>query len=273
MGVISPTEEVLVSVEDGVATVTMNRPNELNALTDEMLSGLGEIFYSISQDDDVKAVILTGAGRAFGAGGASKVLAMPVMDRVRRDKDAKITRKWWSVPLAAQLLNIYNCTKPTIAAINGIVVGVTVSIASGCDIRIASDKARFGLAFAGASVVPDGGASYLLPRLIRIDRALELFYSNRIIDANEALQIGMVTKVVPHEELMQASRELAIKIAKGPTIALELGRRGLRLGLDNTLENQMFYETYAQSVAEITDDFKEASQAFRQKRKPIFTGT
>ncbi len=273
MTVKSPIEEMLVEVsEEGIATLTFNQPRKLNAFTLAMWEAIGDICEQVSRDDDVKVLILTGAGKGFCSGYDIAHESKELMHLVMRGEQQQATRTLWTSPLAAQMLNLYNCRKPTIAAVNGIAGGMGVSFVAACDVAIASEAARFCLFFSGIGIAPDAGSTYLLPRLLGINKALELFYSNEMFDANEALRIGMVTKVVPPDELMKVSMDLARKIARGPSVAIEFGRRGMRLGLHNTLESQLWYESYALSICGFTDDVKEAWQAFQEKRPISFKG-
>ena len=262
MAIRSQTNEVLVEVNEGIVTVTLNRPDKLNAMTQAMQDTIDMICHSVSDDDKAKVLIITGSGRGFCVG----------FDVTAPMGKHEASRKVRCKPIGWQILSLYNCTKPTIAAINGITGGMANAIIAACDIRIASDAARFGAFWSGVGLIPDSASTYLLPRLIGLDRALEFFYTNDIIDANDALRIGLVTKVVPHDELMKASIDLALKIAKGPSVALELGKQVMRDGLQNTIETQLNYETHAQECCQKTGDFKEAIKAFQEKRPVQFKG-
>ena len=193
------------------------------------------------------------------------------------DKPPHEILKQWSYerlvkPVGYEILDILSCIKPIIAAVNGITTAAGMSIAAACDIRIASENARFGSRFQAVGLVPDACGTYLIPRLIGFDKAFEMYCSDSIIDAHEALRIGLVTKVVPHNELMEVTMNLADKIAKGPSLAHILTKRGMREGLHNTFRTQLDYESYAQNYVRTTQDFRNGVLAFREKRKPKFTG-
>lgn len=273
MAINNQMNTLVVDVKEGVVTITLNQPDKLNALTGQMGEALGKIYHEASNNDDIKVVVLTGAGRGFCSGWDISSSGEPVMPKVLSGKQIEISHKAWTRPITREVLHIYHCTKPTIAAVNGIAGGVGVSFIAACDIRIASKAARFGLFFSNVGLVPDGGATYLLPRLIGLDKAFELYCTNRIINSNEALQMGLVTKLVSPDELTKVTMDLALKIAKGPSIALELTKYGMHQGLQNTIETQLNFETHAQNLCELTEDFKEAMQAFQERRPPQFKGT
>ena len=168
--------------------------------------------------------------------------------------------------------NIADVDKPIIMAINGIAAGAGLSLTLAGDIRLSSDKARFGAVWLKRGLIPDVGATYYLPRIIGVDKALELTFRGDIIDAEEAMRIGLVTKVVPHDQLMLQARELAVKIAKGPAVAIELSKRGFYRSLNNDLKTQLDYETYAQNLCRQTDDHKEGVRSFMEKREANFKG-
>jgi 2-(1,2-epoxy-1,2-dihydrophenyl)acetyl-CoA isomerase len=167
---------------------------------------------------------------------------------------------------------LYSLSKPTIAAINGIAVGAGLSLALLCDIRISSDKARFGAVWVKMGIIPDVGGTYLLPRTIGLDKAFQLAFTGDIIDAKEAERIGLLTKVVPHDDLMKVTGELASRIAKGPSVAIELVKRGMYRAMGGDYNAQLDFESYAQNLCFQTEDFKEATAAFADKREPRFQG-
>ena len=262
------TEEVIYSCKEGVAKLTLNRPDRLNAITQAMFDGIRQVIDEVSQNDDVKVLVVTGAGRGF-CSGADVVsrLAVEAAEGVSRETHKEIVEPLGYVGSVIQSLG-----KPIIGAINGVAAGAGLSLALLCDIRIASDQARFGAVWVRVGLIPDVGATYLLPRIIGLDKALELAFTGDIIDAKEAERIGLVTKVVPHDDLMKVTNELALKIAKGPSVAIELMKRGICRGLDNDLDTQLDFESYAQNLCRETEDFKEGVNAFREKREPRFQG-
>lgn len=260
-------EDIVLEKEGGVTTLTLNRPDRLNSFTTKMYRELSNIMNQIKKDDEIKVVIFTGAGRGFCAGS-------DVSDRLanRVGKGREENRFETLRPTGAVALDIADLDKPIIAAINGVAVGAGLSIALLSDIRLASDKARFGAVWINMGLIPDLGATYYLPRIVGMEKALDLMLSGEIINAEEALRIGLVSRVVPHEQLMATAKELATKIAAGPSVAIELIKRGLRRGLNNDLKTQLDYESYAQNLCRKTEDHEEAIQAFMEKKKPEFKG-
>ena len=270
----SQMEELLVEVKEGIAILTLNRPDKLNALTPSLFIRLSQICSELSEDESIKVAVITGAGRGFCVGAD---VGSSYFDDVLSDKPPREILKDWPYeklvsPVGYEVLGIWNCIKPTIASVNGIAVGGGLGIAAACDIRIASENARFGFRFSALGIVPDAGSTYTIPRLIGFDKAFELYCTDSIIDAQEALRIGLVTKVVPHEELTEATMKLAEKIADGPSLAQILTKRGMREGVHNSFLGQLEYESYALSRVRSTQDYRNAVLAFLEKRKAEFTG-
>jgi len=261
------TEEILLEKREGIAVITLNRPERFNSFTTSMYREFPRIVDQLKRDDEVKAVILTGAGKGFCAGS-------DVSDRLgkRLEEGGEESRFENLQQVGAMALDIADFDKPLIGAINGAAVGAGLSLALLCDIRLASEKALFGAVWLSVGLVPDVGATYYLPRIVGREKAMELMLSRDIIGADEALKIGLVRKVVAPDQLMMSARELAAKIASGPAVAIELTRRGLQRSLDNDLKTQLDYETYAQNICRQTEDHKEGIRAFKEKRKPVFKG-
>jgi len=268
MAIENLTDELLYSSGDGVATLTLNRPDNLNACTTAMYDGMCQVADEVRDNDEVKVLVLTGAGRGFCAGTDAKSRLATRASGERLEK----SRKDMVRPVGYFGSALYNLGKPAIAAINGVCVGGGLSFALLCDIRIASDKARFGAVWVNRGLVPDVGATYLLPRTIGLDRALELCFTGEIIDAQEAERIGLVTRVVPNDDLMKAVNELALKIARGPSVAIELMKRGIYRAVGGDYAGQLDFESYAQNICFQTEDFKEATTAFMEKRETRFQG-
>lgn len=260
------TKELIYTYENGVATLALNRPEKLNACTTSMYDGIARVAEEVRDNDEIKVLIITGVGKGFCSGSdAEERLAA-------RKKVQSRSRKELIHPLGYSAIPLYTLSKPTIAAINGICVGSGLSIALLCDIRIASDRARFGALWIKRGLIPDLGATYLLPQTVGLDRALELAITGDLVDAHRAEEMGLVTRVVPHDVLMGATNELARKIASGPSVAVELTKRGMYRGLTSDYASQLDFETYAQNMCFQTEDFKESIVAFREKRKPRFQG-
>jgi 2-(1,2-epoxy-1,2-dihydrophenyl)acetyl-CoA isomerase len=245
----------------------LNREKALNALDRGITDELHKVLAEAAGDPAVRCLLITGAGRGFSAGADLSQLEGSY-------------RKGESVPLGDMLRDGYNriilpivhMEKPVVAAVNGVAAGAGASLALACDFRIASDKARFFQAFIKVGLVQDSGASYFLPRLVGLAKALELAMLGEIIDANEALRIGLVTRVVPHETLMDEARAFAEKLASGPTRALGLSKRAMYFGVDNDLEQTMDYEADLQAQMALTADHMEGVKAFLDKREPTFEG-
>jgi 2-(1,2-epoxy-1,2-dihydrophenyl)acetyl-CoA isomerase len=255
-----------VSIEyhrDGnVGIVTLNRPDKLNALTDEMYSRLTELFTQLQTDDSVRTVIVTSAGRAFCSGSdvANMVNADPVAARARMQ-----TRH-------AMITAIANLEKPVIAAVRGVAAGIGFSIAMACDLIVASDTAKFSQIFKKIGLVPDGGAVYFLTQRIGIARAKELVYTARMLPAEEAREWGLINRVVPDAELEANALALAQELAGSATFALALAKKMFQAMYVPTLETQLEQENLYQSTAKLTEDHVEGVAAFKEKRAAVFKG-
>jgi len=262
-------EHLIYTKAEGIATITVNRPEKLNAFTSAMYQGLTEILEDAAKDDKVRVLVITGTGRAFCVGAdvksLEKGLAKQLKPYAQPDPSADAVRGILTVPLQRM-------DKPVIAAINGIAAGGGLDTACACDIRIASERATFSSLFVRRGLLPTMGGTYFLPRLIGIDKACELIWTGDLIDAREAERIGLVTRVVPHEELEAATEELATKLAKGPPLAIARSKRviydGLNMELESALQDIM-REYWSLSQ---TEDHREALRAFLEKREPVFRG-
>ncbi|MEE9285284.1 MAG: enoyl-CoA hydratase-related protein [Dehalococcoidia bacterium] len=257
---------ILYDVEEGVATLTLNRPDKLNSLLEEMQPELLDALRRARDDDDVRALVLTGAGRAFCAGAD-----VARLNRQMEGGSAHELKKP-TEPVGGFLLPLYEFPKPTIASLNGPAVGAGVSLALACEMRVGSDQARLMPAWVARGLAPDGGTTWLLPRLVGVAKAVELLYTAKALEAEEALRLGIYNRVVPHQQLPDATRELAQAIAQGPPVAIEFTKRAVYRGLNSSLADALDYETHAQYACFSTADFKEAITAFREKRDPHFAG-
>lgn len=257
-------EGLIFTKEDGIATITFDRPEKLNAVTEAMRTEVHRIATGLRTDEEVKVLIITGTGEAFSTGADASELTADYSGPIE-PYILKRPLGWWTLP-------VRYFPKPTIAAIPGVVAGVTFSLALACDFRFASDKARFSMVFIKRGLVPDGGATYYLPRMVGTSKALELMLMGDTIDANEAERLGLVNRVVPHDELMKVTREFAARIASGPSVAIELIKKGVYKGAVGELESQLDYETLAQRICFQTEDFKEGITSFLEKRQPKFKG-
>jgi 2-(1,2-epoxy-1,2-dihydrophenyl)acetyl-CoA isomerase len=253
-----------VEVDGPVATLTLDRPEALNALTIPVKVALREALESIAEDRGIRAVILTGAGRAFCAG----------QDLAERESPG-------AAPLEIEVRERYNpivralrsMGQPVIAAVNGVAAGAGASLAFACDLRIASESARFMLAFGRLGLVPDSGASWFLPRLVGPGKAAELALLNDPVEAAEALRLGLVSKVVPAEQLLPEARAMAERLAAGPPLAIALTKQALDRAVSIDLDEALEGEAKLQGIAGASADHAEGLAAFREKRPPRFTGT
>ncbi len=262
-------QEILVDVQDYVATVTLNRPQKLNAYTNLMGDELTHAYTTLGKRDDVRVIIMTGAGRGFCSG--ADVSAVFQKQINEQDKPA---------PSAPQVVHprsglhyaLYNCQKPTIAAINGAAVGIGLTLTLVQDIRILAEEASMGAIFARMGLMPELGSTFILPRLVGLAKALELTYTARVVKAQEALNIGLVNQVVPGEGLLAAAREMANQIAALPPLALAVSKRAFYQGAESDFDAAVQTETFGLDYLFKTRDHKEAVAAFLEKRTPKFHG-
>lgn len=259
-------EDVLFSTEAGIATITLNRPDKMNAFIPEISAGLYRAVEQAAGDDEVKVLVITGTGRAFCAGADVRSMAERAKAGVQSEPSLRPGNR---IHLA---LLLQMCNKPVIAAINGVAVGVGLDMALACDIRVASDKATMSEAYIRRGMLPAGGGSFFLPRLVGLDRALLLSWTGDMIDAHEAARIGLVTMVVPHDELQAATRELAEKLAKGPALAIQKTKRAIYDGLAMDLETSLDYTAAVRRDLLGSEDHKEGTTSFVEKRAPRFKG-
>ncbi|MBF0278627.1 MAG: enoyl-CoA hydratase/isomerase family protein [SAR324 cluster bacterium] len=264
-------QSIIVEVEEEVATLTLNRPDKLNALNPSLLQETAAAIREMNDDDKIKSLIITGNGRAFcsGADLSEPVSAADVNQKGinRRERLSPFVSYGWMIR------QIDEFSKPVIAAVNGIAVGGGLALALACDIRIASENARFASIFVRRGLVADCGTTFYLPRLVGAAKALELMWTGDFVDATEAERIGLVNRVVPAENLLKTTGEFALRMARGPSISIELHKRLTYEGLRaESVQTQMANEDYARYVCRQTDDVKEGINSFLEKREPIFKG-
>jgi 2-(1,2-epoxy-1,2-dihydrophenyl)acetyl-CoA isomerase len=255
-------ETLLFDVADRVGTITFNRPEALNATNDQFYKELKQLIRDIADNADIGCVILTGAGRGFCAGADVKAMDPNMQLLARRRRHRGI--------LTDVLRPLAMLETPVIAAVNGPAVGAGFNIALAADIIIASDRAIFSQIFTRLGLVPDLGGMYFLTRVVGLNKAKELCFTARKIDAAEALGLGIANRVVPAAELMTAATTLAKEIAAGPPTALAMIKTLLNKSSTSTLEQMLEYESYAQTLAYTTDEHREGVAAFREKRNPVF---
>ena len=252
---------LLVETSDRVAKIILNRPASRKAVNMEMRVELKEVLGLISEDPEIRALILTGAGKAFCAGGDIRTMKVPMPDLAGR-KRLKDFHVW--------LKTLINLEIHVIAAVNGVAAGVGCSLAMACDLIIASEKSKFSVSFAKIGLVPDGGSIFFLPRLVGLTRAKELMFTGRAVEASEALAMGLVNEVVPPGQVISRAEELAREFARGARNAIALTKRLLNLSMSSDLESILEFEALGQDICFGTEDFEEGSKAFLGKRKPTF---
>ena len=249
-------------LERNVAIVTLNRPDKLNALTDEMYNRLAELFTQFQTEDQVRAVIIIGAGRAFCSG--SDVTTM-VNTNLVAGRARMQTRH-------AMINAIVNLEKPVIAAVRGVAVGIGFSIAMACDLIIASDTAKFSQIFKKIGLIPDGGSIYFLTQRIGLARAKDLVYTARMLPAEEAREWGLINRVVPDAELEANALALAQELAASATFAIALAKKMFQAMYVPTLETHLEQENLCQGTVKLTEDHLEGVAAFKEKRAAVFKG-
>jgi 2-(1,2-epoxy-1,2-dihydrophenyl)acetyl-CoA isomerase len=254
---------VLRETADGVLILTLNRPEALNSFTVEMKDDLLKALKDTARDREVRAILLTGAGRAFSAGQDLKERQGADV----ADLGTELRLRYNPIILAMRRLE-----KPIVGAINGVAAGAGISIALACDIIIAAENATFIEAFSRVGLVPDTGSTWFLPRLVGNARAAEMFFTADPVDAATAERIGLINRVVPADKLMDEASALAARLAKSAPIALALAKRALNRTYDMNLEEALDYEAQLQSVAGRSADHKEGVAAFVEKRPANFTG-
>jgi 2-(1,2-epoxy-1,2-dihydrophenyl)acetyl-CoA isomerase len=257
-------EAMTFDVVDGVGRITLDRPEALNALNLQLKTELATCIAAIHDDADVRAVLLTGNGRAFCAGGDITQMDPQRTPQAARRRMLKLLREVL-IPLA-------RLEKPVIAAVNGHAHGAGFSLALACDMVYAADSAVFSLAFARLGLVPDTGALYFLPRQIGLNRAKELVFTARRIGAEEAHDLGLVNHVVPDDELLDSAGAMARELAAGASVALGLAKRLLDQSPQLSLEDMAELESYGQAIAISSADHAEGIAAFTERRPPRFSG-
>jgi len=259
-------EHIQIATADCIQTITLNRPDRLNAFIGHMRRDLAEALEHAGSDRSVRVVIITGAGRAFCAGGDIAFMA-ELMQRRDSEEFSRILGAGRRVILA-----IRQMTKPVIAAVNGPASGAGCNLALACDLRVASNTATFSQSFAKIGLHPDWGGTYFLPRLVTPNKACELFFLGEAIDAEEALRLEIVNQVVAPEDLESATLQLAERLSAAPPIALAAAKHAVYMSQAAELEEMLRYETAAQLRCFESDDGHEGVHAFLEKREPQFTG-
>lgn len=263
------SDTVLFETRGAVAVITLNRPESLNAMNPEMLDTMFRVGQRAAEDPAIRAIVVTGAGRAFSAGGDVKGMAErnssggegSVVSRV------EVLRQQEEISLLLQEM-----AKPTICAVNGVAAGAGLSLALATDLRVASDQARFTTAFAKVGFSGDFGGTWLLQRLVGPLKAKELYFLSDILSAQQALDLGLVTKVVPHDSLMDETMALAEQLAAGPTLAYGRIKDNFTFGATNSFADTLQREAENMIASGKTQDHLNAARAFVEKRQPVFEG-
>lgn len=260
--------DIIYTVDQGVATITLNRPQAMNTMSPNMMAEWIQALELSRDDPQVKVVVVTGSGRHFCGGGdvrGSARLAAQAGPGEPAPAPARSTAM--AVPRAVAALD-----KPYIAAVNGGAAGGGMDLASVADIRIASEQAKFRMAYVGIGMIPTVGGCYFLPRIVGVARALDLIWTGRVMDAPEALRIGYVSQVVPHDQLMPATYELARRLAQGPSLAINTAKRLIYQCLELDLEAALKAHEEAMPRIQATEDSLEGRRAYIEKREPRFMG-
>ncbi|MES2897963.1 MAG: enoyl-CoA hydratase-related protein [Pseudomonadota bacterium] len=259
--------EVIYEAADGIATITLNRPERLNTISGPMLALLTQLLIKANEDPEVRVVILTGTGRAFCAG----------LDLVGATQGTGIGSESQAAHISVNIdlrntppTVLFAMDKPTICALNGAAAGYGMDTAMGCDIRMMGESAKLAAAFVKRGVVPESGGTWILPRLIGWSKAAELIFTGRTLSAHQSLDMGLATHVVPDAELMTRARELAAEIAANAPLAVQSAKRLMRMGMNETF-NDHVHHVYLQFLQLIrTQDFREGMTSFLEKRPPDF---
>lgn len=258
--------ELLFDVSDGIATITLNRPEKRNAFDTAMLLAWTAALEESQARDDVRVLVVTGAGQAFCSGG-------DVGNMKNRSEDTALERKNSLTDRVHRIpLTMLAMDKPVLVAVNGVATGAGMDMALMGDIRIAATSARFAESYVKMGIVPGDGGAWFLPRIVGMSRALELLWTGRFVDAQEALRLGIVSEVVPDEDLMTKTLELAHRIAAGPPVAIRMIKRATRQAQTMDLATHLDQISSHMAVVYATADHKEAVAAFLEKRQPVFRG-
>ncbi len=256
---------VLYTAQREIATITLNRPEARNAFSPGMIMLWREFLEKAKADDAVRVIIITGKGDTFCSGGDIREMAEGKL------KSWNMKNYLWE-GVHRIVLTMEDLDKPVIAAINGAAMGAGLDMALMCDLRVCSDKAKLAESYVMMGLVPGDGGAYFLPRVVGLTKALELLLTGDVIDADEALRVGLVNTVVPHERLMEEAAVLAGKIASRPPLAIRMMKRAVYQGLASSLRAHLDYVSSQLALLSETEDHQEAARSFLEKRKPVFEG-
>lgn len=267
--------EYLFEIDEGVGVVTFNRPDRLNAITWDLSHDLVELFRDLRQRDDVRVIVLTGAGRGFCSGGDAEWLSgaddrgLPGLSEVQLER---YQRKTPAGPVAELTKMIVEVDKPVIAALHGPVMGAGLSFALACDRRFGDDTTRMSAAMVRLGFAPDTGITWFLPRITRLSTALMMVETGRILESDECFSEGLIDELTEEGESLAAAMRYAKKLAEGPSVAVDLARRFVYKALTSNLDEMLDYEAVAATMSAHTADAREGTSAFVEKRKPEFKG-
>jgi 2-(1,2-epoxy-1,2-dihydrophenyl)acetyl-CoA isomerase len=265
--------QILYEASEGIAIITLNRPEKLNAFTNQMVLEWTDAIEKARDDDEVRVVIITGAGRGFCSGMdvTAEAAGLGVLGTQSEGSAAERRNSLrYTVHRVARALTLLD--KPYIAAVNGAAAGAGMDMASMADIRFASETARFGMSYVRVGLIPGDGGAFFLPRIVGVSKALELIWSGDIIDAAEALRIGYVSRVYPSDRLMEETRAFAMTLASGPAVAIQLAKRLVYRSAEVTLDQALDLAQSAMALASSTEDAREGPRAFAERRPPEFRG-
>lgn len=266
------SENILFKKEGYIGFITLNRPENLNALLEPVVLQLSEILDETDKDDDIRVVVITGAGKAFSAGGDLDEFIGGNRETFHNKGSVEGVRQGSHMIASVIPLRFYQMQKPTIAMINGPAVAGGLVLACACDLRIGSENAKFINGFIKIGLTPGLGLTWMIPRLIGLPRALEFLYLGRPIKAEEAERIGLLNKMVPASDLYTATMELAQELAEGPPVAIRLTKVQTYKGLDMPLDLAIEFGVSSEALTLLSEDHKEGLAGFREKRKPVFQG-
>ena len=265
-------ESVLLKKENWIATMTLNRPDRLNAVIPKMAQELLEALDDVDKDDEVRVLVLTGAGKGFCAGADVGGMTGGTQEGMGTARNAEDMRRYHSRVVGRICLRLQKLQKPTIAMINGVAVGGGFDMALACDLRIGSKNARFRNAFVKIGLFPGWGGTWLYPRVMGLGKALEYLFTGDFLGAEEAEKLGVLNKLVPPEDLEKETMILARKIAQGPPIAIRLMKLQAYKGLEMDMETALEMAAACETITLTSEDHKEGVAAFREKRDPQFKG-